>query len=100
MDFERILQEKLEDAAEEGCWDLERLETILRCRRGALATKFSECRISKLTPLQPQLTEGAQPVFGKARRMSLERLEWLKGHIIQLEALGMVAGTQSGMGST
>ena len=49
VDFERILQEKLEDAAKEGCSDLERLEAILRRRRGAFATKFSECRISKLT---------------------------------------------------
>ena len=90
VDFEKILQEKLKDAVQEGCEDLERLEEILRRRRGAFATKFSECRISKLTPLKPQLKEGAQPVFGKARRMSLEQLEWLKGHIKQLEALGMV----------
>ena len=90
MDFEKILQEKLKDAVQEGCEDLERLEEILRRRRGAFATKFSECRISKLTPLKPQLKEGAQPVFGKARRMSLEQLGWLKGHIKQLEALGMV----------
>lgn len=89
-DFETALKHELEQANRSGCKDLGRLERILRKWKGIFATKFEECEISKLSPMEPELRPNVEPCICKPRRMSLEQMQWLQTHLEMLENKGMI----------
>ncbi len=92
VDFETFLQAELKLASEQGISPvhLKRLESILRRYKRILIHNFEDCEISDLTPMSPKLKEGVEPCISKPRRMSLEQLTWLEGHINQMVKLGML----------
>ncbi|MFK7806887.1 MAG: RNase H-like domain-containing protein [Saprospiraceae bacterium] len=90
VDFESTMKDALRRAIANGCKDVNRLETILRKHKEVFAFTFDDCKISKLTPMKPELKAGANPTFAKPRRMSLEQLQWLEKHVAQMVKLGML----------
>ena len=95
--FEELVQKQLQASKRQGITKSarERLRKILNKYEKVFATKFSECQISNLTPMEPRLKEGAQPCFAKPRRMSIEQLKWLRKHIQQMVELGMLVRVEN-----
>lgn len=89
-DFDAYVEEQLEAAKESGCTNSKRLRAIIKRRKKVFAVDFDECSIPDLTPMEPKLKPGAMPCSSKPRRMSLEHLTWLRGHVEQMERLGML----------
>lgn len=90
LNFEQALKKALDNAAVNGCTSLKRLEAILRKHEKIFAFKFEDCKISKVTKMEPELKTGANPVFAKPRRMNIEQLKWLEEHIKKMIDLGML----------
>ncbi len=90
INFEAELEVALEEAKAKGCGDIDRLREILVKHKNIFAFNFDDCEISKLTPMKPELKAGADPVYAKPRRMSLDQLQWLENHISKMIQLGML----------
>ena len=56
----------------------------------AFVLEQAQCKMSRLTPIRAHLQKDHPPIAQKARLMSFEKLEFLKGKISDLVKIGML----------
>ena len=59
------------------------------------ALEQAQCRMSNLTPIKAYSVKDHPPIAQKARLMSFEKLEFLKGKISDLVKIGMLTASQN-----
>jgi len=66
------------------------ISRVLMTNEAAFALEQAQCRMSRLVPIKAYLKPNSPPISQKARTMSFEKLEFLKGKIEDLVRIGML----------
>ena len=86
----KILSKELEKIEHLTSHQKDQLKEVVLANIDAFATEQSDCRMSSLTPIRATLKTGHPPISEKARSMSFEKLEFLRGKLEDLIKIGMI----------
>ena len=90
--IEALLHQKIEAAVANGLSEIgtERLRVMLRERKAVFRVEFANDEPVKVTPMKVKLKEGAEPVMCRSRRYPPLHRDYMKKHMEELEANGLV----------
>ena len=72
-----------------------RLKGVVRRRIKAFGLYSSQCKMSKLSSMEPEITEGIEHLAAERRRFTNEQTDWLRNKIEELLKLGIIEETMN-----